>query len=170
MEVMAVLGWAAFGIVLLAAVPAQVAGLPGTWIIFADAFVLRFLDGETRIGWTTVAVLGLIAASGEILEFTTAVAGARSQDPVKGTTAAAVVGAIVGGIAGVPFLFGIGAIPGMAVGAFLAVFILYLAGGRGAGEAWSAGYGALIGRLKGTAVKVLMSAAMLIFLIVSLFI
>ncbi len=65
--------------------------------------------------------------------------------------------------------FGIGAIPGMAVGAFLAVFILYLAGGRGAGEAWSAGYGALIGRLKGTVVKVLMSVAMLIFLIVSMF-
>jgi len=169
MEFLAVLGWAAFGIILLAAVPAQVVGLPGTWIIFADTFVLRVLGGEIRIGWTTVAILGLMAAGGEILEFTTSVVGTRSQDPVKGTTIAAVAGAIAGGIAGAPFFIGIGAIPGMAVGAFLAVFLLALAGGRGPGEAWRTGYSALIGRLKGTAVKVLISVTMLIFLIVSIF-
>ncbi|TNF47866.1 DUF456 family protein, partial [bacterium] len=126
MEFLAVLGWAAFGIILLAAVPAQIVGLPGTWIIFADALALRMLGGEARLSWTTVAILGLMAAGGEILEFTTSVAGARSQDPIRGTTVAAVAGAIIGGIAGAPFLFGIGAIPGMAVGAFLAVFFLAL--------------------------------------------
>lgn len=168
MEFLAVLGWAFFGIVLLAAVPAQIVGLPGTWIIFVNALVLRLLYGEARLSWSTVVLLGIAAAAGEILEFYTSAVGVRSQDSLRGSTVAAVVGAIVGGIAGAPFLFGVGAIPGMAAGAFFAVFLLALIGGRRPGEAWSIGYGALIGRLKGTAVKILISVFMLIFLIVSL--
>lgn len=168
MEFLAVLGWAAFGLILVAAVPAQIVGLPGTWIIFADALAVRLLTGQAHLGWAAVVSLGLAAAAGEVMEFYASAAGVRSGEPLKGATAAAVMGAIAGGVAGAPFLFGIGAIPGMAAGAFLAVFLLAMAGGRGAGEAWSIGLGALAGRLRGTAVKILISVFMLIFLIVSL--
>ena len=168
MEFLAVLGWAAFGIALLAAIPAQIVGLPGTWIIFVNALVLRLLSGEARLDSSAVVLLGAAAVAGEVMEFYASAAGARSQDPLKGSTVAAVAGAILGGIAGAPFLFGIGAIPGMAAGAFLAVFTLAMIVGRGTKDAFGIGYGALVGRLKGTAVKILIAVVMLIFLVVSL--
>jgi len=104
------------------ALPLQLLGLPGTWLLAADVLLFRWIMGPDFIDYHTVIILGLMALLAEALEFMTAVKGARSGPPVRGAAVASIVGAFAGGLAGAPVLFGLGAIPGMAIGAWLAVF------------------------------------------------
>jgi uncharacterized protein YqgC (DUF456 family) len=157
---LAYLGWGLFWIVLAAALPVQVIGLPGTWIIVADCLALRLLGGPDSITTPAVLLMAVLAAGGEVLEFTVSAAGARSEEPVRGTVTAAIVGGIVGGVIGAPFFLGVGAIPGMALGAFTAVTIVNLAAGKAPSDAARSGLGAMTGRLKGTAAKIIVAAVM----------
>ena len=160
--------WLCFGSVLIVALPLQLVGLPGTWLIAADAFFFRWFMGPDLIDYHTVIILGLMALSAEVLEFLTAVQGVRLGPPVKGAVAASIVGAFVGGLAGAPILFGLGAIPGMAIGAWLAVFTVGLAGGASLSGASRAALGAMTGRIKGTAFKMVVAVAMVAVIIMSL--
>ena len=162
------LGWFVFWVVLAVSVPVQLVGLPGIWIIFADALVLRFLAGPEVLSWHVLLVLFAAALAGEVLEFYSAVAGVRERTDLKGIAPAAIAGGILGGIVGAAFLFGLGALPGAAAGSFAGVFILALVSGIKPGEALSIGTGALMGRIKGTAIKLIASVAMIAVLIVSL--
>jgi uncharacterized protein YqgC (DUF456 family) len=166
--VAAPLGWLLFGAVLLAAIPLQILGLPGTWLLLADAFLLRWLTEPDLISNSTILILACMAASGELVELWTAASGARSEVPVRGAVTAAIIGAIFGGILGAPIFFGLGAIPGMAAGAWSAVFLIALINGCSPGQALRAATGALMGRLRGTAAKIVICVAMVAVLIVSL--
>lgn len=163
-----ILIWILFGSVIIVALPLQLLGLPGTWLLAGDALVLRLLKGPDLMDYQTVFILVLMAAAGEVLEFVTAVQGARTGPPVKGATVAAIVGAIAGGIAGAPILFGLGALPGMAIGAWAAVFIVAVAGGASFGSAFASALGAMTGRIKGTVLKLIIAVGMVAVIIVSL--
>lgn len=164
---LAYLGWAAFWVVLVISLPAQVIGLPGTWIIVIDSLLLRLVGGVEAISTGAVVALGALAIGGEFLEFAVSAAGARSEAPVRGTVPAAIAGGVIGGVAGAPFLFGAGAIPGMALGAFGAVFTVNLLAGKGPCDAARSGFGALIGRLKGTAAKILIASVMVVVAVIA---
>ncbi len=157
-----------FGSVIIVALPLQLLGLPGTWLLVADAFLLRWLQGPDLIDYKTVIILGLMALLAEALEFLTAVQGTRSGTPVRGAAVASILGAFAGGLAGAPVLFGLGALPGMAVGAWLAVFTVALAGGATIGAASRTALGAMTGRIKGTALKMIVAVAMVAVIITSL--
>ena len=163
-----ILIWILFGSVMIVALPLQLLGLPGTWLLAGDALLFRWLMGPDLIEYQTVFILILMAVVAEALEFVTAVQGARAGPPVKGSAAAAIAGAILGGIAGAPVMFGLGAIPGMALGAWFAVFIVALAGGSAIGPASTAAFGAMTGRIKGTVLKFMVAVAMVAVIIVSL--
>ena len=92
----------------------------------------------------------------------------RSGPPVRGAVTASIIGALAGGIAGAPILFGLGAIPGMAIGAWLAVFAVALAGGATLSSAFGTALGAMTGRIKGTALKMIVAVAMVAVIIASL--
>ena len=165
---MELLWWFLFAAVLLAALPLQFLGFPGSWMLAADALFLRWFAGPDRISTMTVILLAAMALTGEIVELWTAAAGASTGIRIKGAVAASIMGAVVGGILGAPVLFGLGAIPGMAAGAWSAVFVTALFNGYGPGRASRAAYGALVGRLKGTAAKIIVCIAMIVVIIVSL--
>jgi hypothetical protein len=145
-----------FGSVIILALPLQLLGLPGTWLLVADAFLLRWLQGPDLIDYKTVIILGLMALLAEALEFLTAVQGTRSGTPVRGAAVASILGAFAGGLAGAPVLFGLGALPGMAVG------------GATIGAASRTALGAMTGRIKGTALKMIVAVAMVAVIITSL--
>jgi uncharacterized protein YqgC (DUF456 family) len=145
---------------------------PGNWLIVAfTAFFAWFFpgEGERGIAWTTVAVLAAIAAVGEILEFAASAAVAGKRGGSRRGMALAIAGTLIGSIAGafltlpIPVIGPvIGAIFGGAAGAFV---------GAWAGESWKGkpmkeGYhiatGAMIGRLLGTAGKLLVGATMVV--------
>jgi hypothetical protein len=160
--------WFLFGSVMIVALPLQLLGLPGTWLLAADVLLFRWIMGPDFIDYHTVIILGLMALLAEALEFLTAVQGARSGPPVRGAAVASIVGAFVGGLAGAPVLFGLGAIPGMAIGAWLAVFTVSLAGGATLVAASETALGAMTGRIKGTALKMIVAVAMVAVIITSL--
>lgn len=160
--------WILFGGVMIVALPLQLLGLPGTWLLVADAFLLRWMQGPGLIDSHTLVILFLMAVLGEVLEFLTAVRGVRSGPPVRGAAVAAIAGAFAGGLAGAPVLFGLGALPGMAVGAWLAVLTVSLAAGGTFGEAFTTALGAMTGRIKGTAIKIVVAAGMVAVMIISL--
>jgi hypothetical protein len=160
--------WFLFGSVMIVALPLQLLGLPGTWLLAADVLLFRWIMGPDYIDYHTVIILGLMALLAEALEFMTAVKGARSGPPVRGAAVASIVGAFAGGLAGAPVLFGLGAIPGMALGAWLAVFAVSLAGGATLVVASQTAFGAMTGRIKGTALKMIVAVAMVAVIIISL--
>ena len=163
-----ILIWILFGSVMIVALPLQLLGLPGTWFLAADVLLLRWLMGPGIIDYQTVFILFIMALIAEGLEFLAAVQGASSGPQIKGAVAASILGAIVGGLIGAPVLFGLGAIPGMALGAWLGVFLVALVGRVPPGTASVAASGAMVGRLKGTAFKMIVAVAMVAMIIVSL--
>jgi uncharacterized protein YqgC (DUF456 family) len=137
-------------------------------LLVADALLLRWLQGPDLMDYRNVIILGLMALLAEVLEFLTAVKGARSSTPVRGAAVASILGAFAGGLAGAPVLFGLGALPGMAIGAWLAVFTVALIGGATPSAASRTALGAMTGRIKGTALKMVVAVAMVAVIIASL--
>lgn len=164
--------------VLVVAWVLQLVGLPGNWLIVAAAALYAWLvgqDASTAIGWPTVIAILLLAVFGEVIEF---VAGAMGVATVGGSRRGAVlaiVGSIVGGIAGL-FV----ALPIPVVGQLVAAILF---GGLGAlvgavlGEIWKGrdldtsleiGKSAFIGRLLGTAAKMVVCSLMVVVALAAL--
>lgn len=159
---------------------ANFVALPGNWFVvgLAALFVSGMASGEAAQGlnWHGVALLALIAAGGEAVEFFAGAAGAAKKGASRRAIALAVVGTIAGSIAGavmglpVPLIGPlIGALAGGAGGAFAGAYL---------GEMWkhgsfnrsvAVGAGAAIGRLLGTLGKLLAGAVMLVILTVRVF-
>jgi len=154
--------------------------LPGNWFIvgLAALFVVAMDSGNQAAGlnWEAVAIVGLMAAGGEAVEFVAGAAGAAKQGGSRRAVALALLGTFVGSIAGavmgVPIpLIGplIGALAGAAAGAFLGAYL---------GEMWKhglseksfeVGVGAAVGRVLGTMGKLLIGAVMIVVLAVRAF-
>lgn len=154
--------------------------LPGNWFIvgLAALFASAMETGAAAQGlnWKAVALLALIAAGGEALEFFASAAGAVKKGGSRRAVILAVIGTLAGSITGaimglpVP-IFGslFGALAGGAAGAF---------GGAYLGEMWKhgssdvsydVGVGAAIGRVLGTVGKLLVGIVMLVVLAVRVF-
>ena len=150
----------------------QLVGLPGNWLIVIAAAVYAWLlppDASTAIGWPTVAILLVLAIAGEVVEF---IAGALGVTRVGGSRRGAVlaiVGSMIGGILGM-FV----GVPIPIVGSLVGAVVF---GGLGAlvgavvGETWQGrdletslkiGKGAFVGRLLGTAAKMIVCTIMVI--------
>ncbi len=171
---------AAVGLIVVALVGwlTQLVGLPGNWIVVGAAAIYAWwLPGEGRlsIGWNTVIGLVVLAALGEVLEFAAGALGVTKAGGSRRGAALALVGSLVGGVAG---LF-IG-VPIPIVGS-LAAAILF--GGLGAlvgaviGESWKGhdfdtslqiGQAAFVGRVLGTLGKMIVGAVMLAALLAAL--
>ena len=140
-------------------------GLPGLWLMVAALVGYAALGGFQQIGLGTLVVAVLIAGGAEAAE---AWLGFRLTKRY-GASSRAAWGAIIGGLAGavlgtpIPI---IGNVVGAFVGAFVgAVLLEYMARADRRG-ALAAGWGALLGRAAGAAVKI---AAGLIIAIIALF-
>ncbi len=154
---------AAYALLLLACLAGVLvtpAALPGTLIILVAAFLFAWATGFATLGWPTLATLLIIAAAAEAAEWFTGAAGAKRYGGSRRAAWLAILGGFVGGILGAPFGLGLGAIPGALVGAFLGAFggELSLAGDWARGR--RAGWGALVGRAWGLAIKGAAAVAM----------
>jgi hypothetical protein len=139
-------------------------GFPGTWLILVAAGVYAWGTGFQSVAWGTLAWLAVLAAVAEGLEFAVAAAGAAGATPRRGVTAAALIGSFVGGLAGAPFLFGLGALLGALAGAFLGALLVVAGHGASPAAALRAGVAALRGRLLGFVVKAACGVTMCVLL------
>jgi uncharacterized protein len=92
--------WVAYVLIVIGLAGAVIPVLPGPVLIWVGALVWAWADGFTHIGWPTLTILGLLAliSWGSDL-FLSTVMSRRA-----GASWKAILGAIVGGLAGAGFL------------------------------------------------------------------
>lgn len=146
--------------------------LPGNWLMVGFAALYAFLlpaDVEPRLSWLVVGVLLGLAVLGEIVEFAAGAAGAAQQGGSRRGMVLSVAGAFVGSLGGAALASPIpvigplvGALVGGAVGAFAGAYQGEAGSLRPHSERIAIGKGALIGRLLGTAGKLIIGGIMLV--------
>ncbi|MFN0138289.1 MAG: DUF456 domain-containing protein [Phycisphaerae bacterium] len=153
-----------------------VLGLPGTWLIAFTTVGVAWWRWDSALPWdqqfiAAPALIALVALAvvGEIWEFAAGIAGARKAGASGWGSLGALVGAIIGGIAGtfmIPIPV-IGSLAGACGGAAAGAWLLEFASGRTHDEAVRSGVGAGIGRVKGTLAKLAVGAAMWVLALVA---
>jgi uncharacterized protein YqgC (DUF456 family) len=132
------------------AIAVGVAGLvlpavPGSVLIVAGAFLVAWAEGFTRVGWGSLAVIGLLGAAIWAVDLVAALLGAKAF----GASRWAVIGAAVGLVAGL-FFAPVGIVLGPVVGAIAFEY----ARNPDFTRAAKAGAGAFVGFVLGSAAKV----------------
>lgn len=145
--------------------------LPGNWLLLAlvGLFALLVLSGPRGVSGRALVGLLVLAIAGEVIEFAAGAAGAAKQGASRRATVMAVVGAMIGSIAGavvglpIPLIGSmIAAVLGGAAGAFVGAYLGEQHAERGQRASLAVGKGAFIGRLWGTAGKLIVGAIMLV--------
>ena len=154
-----------FGLILLSlfmaiAVISIFFSLPGNFILFAIALIYGLITHFETLGWKTYLIIALLVAIGEIMEYLATVYGViKFGKGSKETTVGAIIGGIVGALLGVPFFFGLGALPGAVMGVFAGAFLMDLAYQKEPQQAFRSGLGALFGRVAALFIKVFCAIA-----------
>lgn len=154
-----------------ACVALVVVQLPGAWVMLALAGLVEWLDrfwlppdDQQTFGWWALGGCLLLAVAGEVIEFVAGVLGAKRG----GSSRRGMIGALVGGIAGLfvfaPLFFFIpllGAFFGAVLGTFVGALIGELTDeGRTLGGSMKPALAATIGRVFGATTKVAIAMAM----------
>ncbi|MEO7084537.1 MAG: DUF456 domain-containing protein [Gemmatimonadaceae bacterium] len=139
-------------------------GMPGTLVIFAAALCYRILIPLGGIGTTTVLIVGIMTALAEALEWVLSSRFSRRYGGSKRAGWGAIIGGMVGAVMGVPVPI-VGSIVGAFLGAFVGAFALEFAGHGGMGQATKVAWGALLGRMAATALKIGIGIAMAVLLV-----
>jgi uncharacterized protein YqgC (DUF456 family) len=146
--------------------------MPGNWLIvlLSGCFAWFFPGGDQQgIAWTTVIALAVIATCGEVLEFASSAAVAGKRGGSRRGMVLAIAGTMLGSISGalvalpIPIAGSVlGAIFGGAAGAFAGAWLGETWKGKTIEEGYYIATGALIGRLVGTAGKLIVGAIMVV--------
>jgi len=146
-------------------------GLPGTWLMIATAALAEWWTEPQLFQPGVLIAAVVLAAAGELIEFLASAGGARRAGGTRAGAGGALLGGILGGIAGtflipVPLL---GSLAGGALGAFLGSAVMEHRGGRTGREALRVGRGAAVGHVTGMLGKLSMGCAVWLLLAVAAF-
>lgn len=164
---------AAFCVLLasLAGVVLVLLTLPGAWLIIIVALLCQWWRNGEMFSWWTIGIAVALAIIAEVVEFLASGAVAMKAGSSKRGALWAIIGSLVGAIAGSPFFFPIGTIAGGMAGAGLATFFIERGVTRRTwGESAKAGSGAAAGRLAATAAKAAFAAAIGLLLTIAAFV
>ena len=145
----------------------HVFGFPGNFIILGASILLGWYEGFKEVTITVLAVLLGLALLGELVEFILGILGAKKYKSSNKAIAGSIVFGIIGGILGIPFFFGIGAVIGAFIGAFAGAFLVEFLLEKNVDRAMKSGWGAFLGRLAGTFFKGAIGIAMIVIVIAS---
>jgi len=141
-------------------------GLPGLWLICAVVLGFGLLTGFHSIGSVTIGIMVALALLGELLELWLGFGLARRYGGSPRAGWGALLGGLVGAVVGVPVPV-VGSVIGAILGCFAGAMLFEYATTRTAGTAVRAGWGALLGRVAASAVKVALGIVMAIVAIVA---
>ena len=155
-------------------------GLPGNWMIVAIAVLWTLVGpGEYQFHWGISVALLLLAILGELIEFFTSVLGTKQLGGSTRGATLSVIGSIAGGMAGavfgIPFpvpLVGmlIGSILFAGVGAWIGATLGERWVGKPLKESVKIRAAAFLGRLFGTAGKLVVGSTMVVLAIAAPFV
>lgn len=120
------------------------------------------LTGWTEVTIPLVLIYLAVAILAEIAEFFLGLLGAKRKGGSKVSMAGAFLGGILGAIAGVPLAL-IGNLIGAFIGAFLGAFFMEWLVRRDFQQALRTGWGAFIGRILSSTLKIALCMGMIVF-------
>ena len=151
-----------FLVVLAVCVLLNLITLPGNWTMVALVIVWEMFYPGSSLGVTFFVLFIGLALVGEVVEFGAQIYGSKKYGSSKTSTAAGVIGAIAGALAGAPFMFGVGAIFGALFGAWAGCYLAERFIRRQTSElAFRAAQGAMVGKFFGMVIKFGIGMAML---------
>lgn len=155
--------FAAFFLAVLAVcVLLNLVTLPGNWAMVALVIVWELFYPGPSLGVMFFVLFIGLALVGELVEFGAQIYGSKKYGSSKTSTAAGVIGAIVGALFGAPFMFGVGAVFGALFGAWGGCYLAERFLRRQPSEvAFRAAQGALVGKFFGMVIKFGIGMAML---------
>ena len=145
----------------------HVFGLPGNFIILGASFLVAWYGGFHDLTVTTLIVLLGLALVGELVEFVFGIYGAKRYKSSNKAIIGSIIFGIAGGVIGLPFFLGVGAVIGAFIGAFAGAFLVDLYLEQNVDRAMKSGWGAFIGRVGGTVSKAALGMAMIVITVVS---
>ncbi|MDG1463078.1 MAG: DUF456 domain-containing protein [Gammaproteobacteria bacterium] len=126
--------------------------LPGAPMLFAGLVLAAWAENFAYVGNWTIAVLAILALLTYAVDLIGGALGARRY----GASGRSIIGATIGAIVGIFF-----GIPGVLLGPFIGAVLGELTVNREIAAVSRAGWGATIGLLLGTAVKLALAFTML---------
>lgn len=152
MDVTVLIWIAAVVLVVLGVVGTVLPALPGPALILGGLVLLAWADGFVRVGGGIITILAGLTVGTYAVDLAATAFGAKRF----GASRRAIVGAVVGTVAGIFF-----GLPGLIVGPFLGAVLAEYTVRRNFQQAGRAGLGAWIGMVVGTAAKLALVFAML---------
>lgn len=128
-------------------------GLPGLWLMVLGVIAYGWLTGFATVGVGTIGLVVGLAMAGEALEAWLGFRVARRYGGSSRAGWGALIGGIAGAVVGVPVPI-IGSVIGAFLGAFAGAAAFEYLGASSLEGAARAGWGAVLGRAFGAAVKV----------------
>ncbi len=145
--------WIGAGLlVVLGVIGTVVPVLPGPTFVFGGLLLAAWIDDFQKVGWLTVAVLGLLTFTTVGVDILAASLGAGKLGASRLAIAGAVAGTILGLFAG---------LPGLIVGPFVGAVAGEMLAGRNLDQAGRVGVGTWIGLAVGVAIKIGLVVAMI---------
>ena len=138
---------------LLGSVLCTVVGLPGNWFLLALVVIYAFITDFTVLSVVMTSWLVGAILAGELVESVAAYWGAKKEKGSVYTMVSAVVGGVLGAMAGTAILPVIGSLAGAAIGVFAATYAMeyYVTGDVKKAE--RVAKGAVMGQLTGMIAK-----------------
>jgi uncharacterized protein YqgC (DUF456 family) len=168
-QIVSLLGFILFNITLLVGLLLIPIGLPGSWLILLSSFVFAAFTGFEDISRTILLLLLALAVIGELIELLLGVLVAKRFGASKFGMWGAFFGGIIGGVAGTVVFPLVGSIAGAMVGAFAGAFVLECLVEIRTEDRLRAGFGALIGRVIATTMKLGIAFVMVAVVILRLY-
>jgi uncharacterized protein YqgC (DUF456 family) len=126
--------------------------IPGALLIFAGLALAAWADGFAHVGTGALVIIGVLGALSFVADFVASLLGAKRV----GASTLALVGAAVGGIAGI-FL----GLPGLILGPFAGAVLGELLARRKLRQAAKVGFGTWLGLAAAAVAKVVIAFAMI---------
>ena len=133
-------------------------GLPGLWIMVVGIIGAGWAEGFRTTGVGTIAAAVGLALMGELVEWGLGFHFARRYGGSRRAAWGALLGGLVGAAVGVPLPI-VGSVVGAFAGSFAGAALFELVGSGRAETAVRVGWGALLGRVAGTAAKIALGLA-----------
>lgn len=150
----------------LVSLPLTAVGLPGTWAFLAGVGIWKSVDPTASVSWTAMLVGVALALVAEALEWMLATRYASKYGGSRRAGWGALVGGIVGAIVGVPIPV-VGSIVGSFAGAFVGALALEYSKHGERDRAGRVAWGALIGRVVATGMKVGLGVVVVVVVVAS---
>jgi uncharacterized protein YqgC (DUF456 family) len=168
-QILSLLGFVLFHIALVAGLILIPIGLPGSWLILASSFILAALTGFEDITRSVILLLLALAIMGELIELLLGLFVAKRYGASRIGLWGAFFGGIFGGIFGMVIVPIAGGVIGAMVGAFLGAFTMECFNEIRTEDRLRAGFGALIGRVIATTMKLGIGLVMVFVVLLRLY-